>query len=100
MKESAYLINTARGGIVNEGALYQALKEEMIAGVALDVFSQEPPGSSPLLGLENVIATPHMASDTEEAIRRMDIVSAENVILVLRGEAPLSAVNVVGKLRR
>ena len=100
MKKSAYLINTARGGIVKEGALYQALRERMIAGAALDVFSQEPPGSSPLLSLENVIATPHMASDTEEAICRMDIVSAENVILVLRGEAPLSAVNVIEKVQR
>ena len=98
MKRSSYLINTARGGIVDEEALYRALKEGIIAGAALDVFSQEPPGSSPLMDLENVIATPHMASDTKEAIRRMDVVSAENVIRVLRGDPPLSAVNVVEKI--
>lgn len=58
MKRSVYLIDTARGGIVDEEALYRALKEGIIAGAALDVFSQEPPGSSPLMDLENVIATP------------------------------------------
>lgn len=94
MKNSAYLINTARGGIVDEKALYRALQKGTVAGAALDVFSQEPPDNSPLVALENVIATPHMASDTEEAIRQMDIVSAENVIRVLRGEPPISQVNV------
>lgn len=92
MKSNAYLVNTARGGIVDEEALYRVLKKGTIAGAALDVFSQEPPANNPLLSLENVIATPHMASDTVEAIRQMDIVSAENVIRVLRGEPPISLI--------
>ncbi len=58
MKRSVYLIDTARGGIVDEEALYRAPKEGIIAEAALDAFSQEPPGSSPLMDLENVIATP------------------------------------------
>jgi D-3-phosphoglycerate dehydrogenase len=61
MKPTAYLINTARGGIIDEESLYQCLKEGKIAGAALDVFMEEPPWKSPLLELDNVITTPHMA---------------------------------------
>ena len=93
MKRCAYLINTARGKVVDQQALYTALKQKKIAGAALDVFSQEPPGSIELIGLDNILTTPHMASSTEEAMRKVDLACVENVIRVLNGEEPLSAVN-------
>lgn len=94
MKPSAYLINVARGGIVDEKALYQALKEKRLAGAALDVYAQEPPSRGhPLLKLKNVIVTPHMGVDSREGIKDMDLVATENVLRVLNGKAPLYAVN-------
>ncbi len=93
MKETAFLINTARGGIVDEEALFEILKKGKIAGAALDVFSQEPPFNNPILELPNVITTPHIGADTKEAVRNMDEVSAKNVILVLQGKPPLHSVN-------
>ncbi len=93
MKKSAYLINTARGKIVDEKALFIALKGKKIAGAALDVFSQEPPGDTDLLALDNILTMPHMAAHTEEAIRKMDLICVENVIRVLNGKEPISAVN-------
>jgi D-3-phosphoglycerate dehydrogenase len=93
MKKTAFLINTARGGIVDEKALYEVLREGRIAGAALDVFSQEPPFDNPILELPNVITTPHIGADTREAVRNMDEVSAKNVILVLQGKPPLHSVN-------
>jgi len=94
MKSSACLINVARGGIVDEKALYQALKEKRLAGAALDVYAQEPPSRrNPLLKLENVITTPHMGVDSREGIKNMDLVATENVMRVLNGQAPLYAVN-------
>lgn len=94
MKKSAYLINTARGKIVDEKALFIALKEKKIAGTALDVFSQEPPGFTDLFTLNNVVATPHMAAHTKEALKKMDLICVENVIRVLNDRKPVSAVNV------
>lgn len=93
MKKSAYLINTARGRIVDEKALFISLKEKKIAGAALDVFSQEPPGYTDLLALGNLLTTPHMAANTEEAIRKMDQICVDNVIQVLNGNEPISGVN-------
>ena len=93
MKKSAYLINTARGKIVNEKALFIALKEKKVAGAALDVFSQEPPGFTDLFTLDNVLTAPHMAANTEEALRKMDLICVENVVRVLNGKEPISAVN-------
>jgi len=93
MKESAYLINTARGEIVDEKTLFMAVKQKKIAGAALDVFYQEPPGYIHLFTLDNILTTPHMAANTEEAIRQMDLICAENVIQVLNGKEPISAVN-------
>ncbi|MCL4368188.1 MAG: phosphoglycerate dehydrogenase [Actinobacteria bacterium] len=94
MKPTAYLINTARGPIVDEEALYQALKEKKIAGAALDVFDQEPlPAGSPLRGLDNVYLAPHVAGQTDGAIQAMGTIAADNVIAVLRGEKPLGLVN-------
>ena len=94
MKSSAYLINTARGGIVDEKALYLALKEKRLAGAALDAHMKEPPSKeNPLLKLDNVIVTPHMGADSQETLKNMDLVAAENVLRVLRGESPLYALN-------
>lgn len=80
MKPTAYLINTARGKIIDEDSLVRALKERWIAGAALDVFADEPPSGSPLLSMENVILSPHAASSTKEAWARMAKEAAENVV--------------------
>jgi D-3-phosphoglycerate dehydrogenase len=87
MKETAYLINTARGGIVEEAALYDALKSGKLAGAGLDVFEQEPPpfGHS-LFELPNVIIAPHVAGVTREAVDRMSEQTARNILSVLDGE--------------
>lgn len=92
MKSTAFLINSARGELVDEEALYDALKNRKIAGAASDVFAKEPPGKNPLLQLDNFIATPHCGGQTPEALRRMGEVTAENVLRVLRGETPLHLV--------
>jgi len=88
MKKSAYLINTARGGLVDEEALYTALIEKHIAGAALDVFADEPPTNSPLLKLDNLVVTPHIGAHTNEAIERMGVMAAQNVVRVLQGRQP------------
>jgi D-3-phosphoglycerate dehydrogenase len=93
MKSSAFLINTARGGIVDEAALLKALQDKRIAGAGLDVFAEEPPRSSSLFDLPNVIATPHIASSTSEAICNVDQHCLHNVLRVLAGQEPLSPVN-------
>lgn len=82
MKPTAYLINTARGAIVDEASLVRAIKERWIAGAALDVFASEPPSDSPLLSMEKVILAPHAASFTKEAWDRMAKEAAENVVKV------------------
>jgi D-3-phosphoglycerate dehydrogenase len=83
MKETAYLINTARGELVNERALYEALKEGKIAGAGLDVYEQEPPLESPLLSLENAVTTGHIAAYTDEAIKEMALASVNNLLSAL-----------------
>ncbi|MHB8993343.1 MAG: phosphoglycerate dehydrogenase [Chloroflexota bacterium] len=94
MKPTAYLINTARGPIVDEEALYQALKEKQIAGAALDVFGQEPlPAGSPLRTLDNVYLAPHAAGQTDGAMHAMGTIAADNVIAILKGKKPLGLVN-------
>jgi D-3-phosphoglycerate dehydrogenase len=94
MKPTAYLINTARGPIVDEEALYHALKEKKIAGAALDVFAVEPlQADSPLRTVDNVYLAPHAAGQTEDAMRAMGMIAAQNIIDVLKGEKPLGCVN-------
>ena len=93
MKPTAFLINTARGGLVDEGALADALRNGRLAGAALDVRVKEPPGETdPLRGLDNVILTPHIAGVTEESNRRASLYVAEDVRRVLAGQKPLSEV--------
>jgi D-3-phosphoglycerate dehydrogenase / 2-oxoglutarate reductase len=93
MKPTAYLINTARGPIVDETALAQALDAGQIAGAALDVLSKEPPEDSPLLHRNNVILTPHMSFYSVESLVDLQTKAAEEVVRVLQGEMPRHAVN-------
>lgn len=93
MKPTAFLVNTARGGIVNEDALYDALTSNTIAGAAFDVLVDEPPVDRKLIGLDNFIATPHISAFTKEAITNMERLSAQNIIDVLQGRIPEHVVN-------
>jgi D-3-phosphoglycerate dehydrogenase len=87
MKRTAFIVNTARGGIIDEKALYDVLKANRIAGAALDVFDQEPtPQDNPLLTLPNFIAAPHVAGVTREAVDRMGVAAVENILSVLDGK--------------
>jgi len=94
MKPTAFLINTARGAVVDQEALVQALQEKWIAGAGLDVFSPEPlPADSPLLTMDNVVLTPHVASYSDAAFARMRRRVAEEVSMALRGKWPTAVVN-------
>jgi D-3-phosphoglycerate dehydrogenase len=94
MKADAFLINSSRGGIVDEVALYDCLKQKRIAGAGLDVFLSEPPlPDNPLLGLENVVATPHLGAVTVDAMNRMATTAAEEIMRVLQGQRPKYPVN-------
>ncbi len=93
MKASAYLINTARGDLIVENDLYQALTQGVIAGAALDTLSQEPLGNSCFFRLKNVILTPHIGANTQEAVIRTGKMAAEEVVQVLSGLSPRYAVN-------
>jgi len=96
MKPTAFLVNTARGGIINEEALYAALTTGKLRGAGLDVLDREPPDSkNKLFGLDNVIFSPHMAGVTKEANERMAISTIENVLSVFDGR--INAANVVNK---
>jgi D-3-phosphoglycerate dehydrogenase len=93
MRPTAYLINTARGGIVDEDALYDALQSGELAGAAFDVFKEEPLKKKVLIQLDNFIATPHISPFTKEAIENMETLSAQNIIDVLEGRFPPHIVN-------
>jgi len=94
MKKTAYIINTARGPIIQEEALYKALKNGWIAGAGLDVYTKEPPDrDNPLFKLENVVLTPHIAYYTQEAIWRLEMTAVEEAIRILQGQLPKNLVN-------
>ena len=93
MRPTAVLVNTCRGPVVDEAALAEALWDERIAGAAIDVFADEPPGSSPLVEAPNVLLTPHFAGLTVESNRRMAVHAAEEIRRVLAGEPPRWCIN-------
>ena len=103
MKKSAILINTSRGGIVDQDALYKALKSGELAGAALDVTVPEPiPADHPLLTLENCLIMPHVASATTDTRMKMAMMSVENVLAGVKGDWPPYCVNraaIAGKAR-
>lgn len=94
VKEGARLVNTARGGIVDEAALLKALEDGRLAGASLDVFANEPTTRSPLFELDNVVVTPHLGASTAEAQDKAGMTVAEMVALALKGEFVPYAVNV------
>jgi len=96
MKNTAYIVNVARGGLIDEDALHAALVAGEIAGAGLDVFVNEPPTGSPLLALPNVVVTPHLGASTDEAQEKAGISVANSVRLALGGDLVPDAVNVAG----
>jgi glyoxylate reductase len=94
MKRTAFLINTARGGVVDEKALVEALRAETIAGAALDVFEKEPVDmDNPLLKMKNVVVAPHLASGSIESRTAMAVLAAQNMVAGLTGQVPPNLVN-------
>ncbi len=96
VKPTVHVINAARGGIVDEAALYRALVEGRVAGAGLDVYAKEPCADSPLFTLDNVVATPHLGASTDEAQEKAGVSVAHSVRLALAGELVPDAVNVRG----
>jgi phosphoglycerate dehydrogenase-like enzyme len=94
MQPHAFLVNTARGPLIDEQALFHALQARQIAGAGLDVFEREPlAGDSPLRTLDNVLLTPHAAGAAHETLERSAAMATDNLVRVLQGEPPLSCVN-------
>ncbi|MET0590233.1 MAG: phosphoglycerate dehydrogenase [Naasia sp.] len=95
-KPNLRIVNASRGGIIDETALFEALSTKRIAGAGIDVFVSEPPTGSPLLGLDNIVVTPHLGASTDEAQEKAGISVAKSVRLALSGELVPDAVNVAG----
>lgn len=93
MKKSARIINVARGGLVDEQALYEALKSGNLGGAALDVFETEPPSESPLIELDNIVFTPHLGASTDEAQRAAGTELASQISIYLQTGEPINAIN-------
>ena len=93
MKKTAYLINTARGSVIDEAALVNALKNKQIAGAGLDVYEEEPKLKPGLAELDNVVLAPHLGSATVDTRTKMAVMAAENIIAVLNGQKPKNCVN-------
>jgi D-3-phosphoglycerate dehydrogenase / 2-oxoglutarate reductase len=94
MKPTAYLVNTSRGGVIDEPALIQALRRGQLAGAGLDVFETEPPSpDNPLLHMDNVIGTPHGLSHADESVRRCASMTEDNVLAIVEGRLPPYIVN-------
>jgi D-3-phosphoglycerate dehydrogenase len=96
VKPTVHIVNAARGGIIDEAALFTAMSEGRVAGAGLDVYASEPCTDSPLFTLENVVATPHLGASTDEAQEKAGIAVAKSVRLALAGELVPDAVNVQG----
>jgi D-3-phosphoglycerate dehydrogenase len=100
MKRGALFINTARGALVDETALAEALQNGQLSGAALDTLTEEPPAANhPLLSAPNLLITPHIAGQTRDAVKRMGVAAAENIVAVLTG-AGLNPANVVNPHRQ
>ena len=99
MKKSARIINVSRGGVIDEDALVEAIKDGKIAGAALDVFEREPPGNSPLCRMPEVVVTPHLGASTREAQYKAGTAIAEQVIAGLKGGFVSGAVNIAMPLK-
>jgi glyoxylate reductase len=94
MKKTAYLVNTSRGSVVDEAALLKALRNKTIAGAAIDVFEQEPiDPNSGLIGLDNIVMTPHIASASIDTRTAMAVMAARNLVTALQGKEPPNCVN-------
>jgi len=93
MKDSAFIVNCARGGIIDEDALYDALINNKIGGAALDVYEEEPPKESKLFDLDNIVLTPHIAASTKEAQRDAAIIVADEIIELTKGNNPKNVLN-------
>jgi D-3-phosphoglycerate dehydrogenase len=93
MKTGARIINCARGGIINEEALAKAVRDGIVEGAAIDVFTKEPPFDNPLLGLDSVIVTPHLGASTEEAQINVAVTVAEQIVNALKGMPIKNAIN-------
>jgi D-3-phosphoglycerate dehydrogenase / 2-oxoglutarate reductase len=107
MRRTSFLINTARGSLIDEAALYDVLQSHRLAGAALDVYAAEPvPKETPLLRLENVVVTPHLGGETEEAIEAVSLQAVQNILDLWAGKVPATLLNpevretVQAKLRR